>query len=353
MRDSLPGRLALALAAALLVGGCYSARTAWGGLRLMAQRRPVARLLADPATDPELAGRLRSARALVEFAARDLSLPAGRAYDSYVGLEHPYATWTVSATPELSVEPRIWCFPVAGCVSYRGYFSEQGARRFAERLAARGLDVEVGGVRAFSTLGWFRDPLLSSFLELPEPELAGLLFHELAHRRLYVKDDTTFNESFASLVEEEGVARWLSGQDRAAELAEWRAARRRDEEVVALALATRARLAEAYAAPRPDDWKRRRKAELLDELRAAYRERRAAWGDRWDGFFDAGLNNARLAALGAYHDLLPALRRLLAAQQGDLERFYRAAEALAELSPEARRDRLAAVGRRTSAGTGS
>ncbi len=327
-------------AAGLALAGCYSSRTAWGGLRLMAKRRPVERLLADPATDPGLAERLRSARAVVRFAAEELSLPVGRAYDSYVELDRPWATWTVSAAPELSIEPAVWCFPVAGCVSYRGYFSEDAARRFGERLGRQGLDVEVGGVRAFSTLGWFRDPLLSSFLALPEPELAGLLFHELAHKRLYVKGDTTFNESFASLVEEEGVARWLGGRERAEELAAWRAGRRRDERVVALALGTRARLAEAYAAERPDEWKRQRKAALLEELRAAYRARRDEWGDRWDRFFDDGLDNARLASLGAYHELVPGLRRLLAAEDGDLERFYDAAAALTELSPELRRARL-------------
>jgi predicted aminopeptidase len=314
----------------------------------MAQRRSVERLLADPATAPDLAARLRAARRLVGFAAEELALPVGRSYGSYVELGRPYVTWTVSAAPELSVEPIVWCFPVAGCVSYRGYFSEPAARRFAHRLERRGLDVEVGGVRAFSTLGWFRDPLLSSFVALPESELAALLFHELAHRRLYVKGDTTFNESFASLVEEEGVTRWLGGQGRDSELAAWRAARRRDEEVVALALATRSSLAEAFAAPRTDSWKRQRKAALLDELRAAYRERRPEWGDRWDGFFDADLDNARLASLGAYHELVPGLRRLLATQEGDLERFYAAAEALADLAPDLRRSRLEA-----SAGTGS
>ena len=332
--------LAFAAAAALLLSGCYSGRAAWGGLRMMAQRRSVARLLADPTTDPELAGRLRLAGEMALFAAERLALPVGSSYDSYVELGRPYATWTVSATPELSIESEVWCFPVAGCVSYRGYFSEQAAERFGDRLADRGLDVEVGGVRAFSTLGWFRDPLLSSFLALPEPELAALLFHESAHRRLYVKGDTPFNESFASLVEEAGVARWLGEQGGAEELADWLAARRRDQQVVNLALATRASLAEAFAEPRPDEWKRRRKAALFDELRAAYRRRHAEWGTRWDGFFDDGLNNARLAALGAYNDLVPGLRRLLAAENGDLERFYVAAEALTDLPAEERRSRL-------------
>ena len=332
----------LTLAASVLLSGCYSGRAAWGGLRLMAQRRSVDRLMADPATEPALADRLRASRQMVRFAAEELALPVGRSYDSYVALGRPYATWTVGATPELSVDPRVWCFPVAGCVSYRGYFSEQRARRFADRLTAEGLDVEVGGVRAFSTLGWFRDPLLSSFLDLPEVDLAALLFHELAHRRLYVKGDTTFNESFASLVEEEGVQRWLESRERGAELDAWLAARRRDREVVALALATRDALAEAFAEPRPDDWKRQRKAELLDELRRAYGSRRADWGNRWDGFFDDGLNNARLASLSSYTELLPGLRRLLAEEGRDLERFYAAAAELAELSPEARGERLGA-----------
>jgi predicted aminopeptidase len=277
---------------------------------------------------------------MVGFAADELSLPVGRSYDSYIELDRPYATWTVSATPELSIEPIIWCFPIAGCVSYRGYFSEQGARRFAGRLEKRGLDVYMGGVRAFSTLGWFRDPLLSTFLNLPEPDLAALLFHELAHRRIYFKDDTTFNESFASLVAEVGLECWLESQGRDQEMETWLASRRRDEEVTAMAMATRDRLAEVFLAERPDDWKRERKALLLDELRTAYRERREEWGDRWDGFFDAGLNNARLASLGAYHELVPTFRRLLAEEDGDLDRFYAAAEALGDLSPEQRRSRL-------------
>ena len=247
----------------------------------------------------------------------------------------------MTAAPELSVEPVVWCFPVAGCVSYRGYFSEERARRFADALEARGMDVEVGGVRAFSTLGWFRDPLLSSFLELPEIELAALLFHELAHRRLYVKGDTTFNESFASLVEEAGVIRWLESQGRTEELERWLVDQRSDAQVTELVLATREELARVFAEPRPDDWKRERKAALLARLRAAYRSRRDEWGGRWDGFFGPDLDNARLATLGAYGELV--------------ERFYAAAEALAELSPERRRARLgdSPPGAKTSAETGS
>ena len=343
MHDPAPflRQLTLALlASALLLTGCYSARTAWGGLRLMARREPVDRLLADSRTDAELARRLRSARRLVAFAEDELALPVGRAYDSYVELGRQYPSWTVTAAPELSVEPVVWCFPVAGCVSYRGYFTEERARRFAAGLEARGMDVEVGGVRAFSTLGWFRDPLLSSFLGLPEPELAALLFHELAHRRLYVKGDTTFNESFATLVEEVGVRRWLEGPGRAEELARWLGDQRTDARVTALALATRDELARVFAELRPDDWKRERKAALLEELRAAYRARRDEWGGRWDGFFGPGLDNARLATVGAYGDLVPGLRRLLAAESGDLERFYAAAGALADLSADERRARL-------------
>lgn len=330
------------LVAAPLLAGCYAGRAAWGGLGILTARRPVARLLADPATDPELARRLRTAVELRRFAVEELALPDNLSYLTYVELGREYAAWTVTAAPELSVEPKIWCFPFAGCVSYRGYFKQGRARRFAATLERRGWDVEVGGVAAYSTLGWFADPLLSSFLARDDAALAGLVFHELTHQRLYVAGDTVFNESLATAVEEEGVRRWLARRGRADELAAWLAERQIDAAAVELALATRDRLAEVYAAPRPEAWQRRRKAELLDELRAAYRERRDAWGGRWDGFFDQELNNARLASLGAYHELAPGFERLLVEAGGDFERFFATAAAVARLGAEERRRRLAA-----------
>jgi predicted aminopeptidase len=335
------------LAAVVLLGflalaaGCgslgYYAQAVRGGLAIACRKRPIAHLLADPAVEPGLKARLRSVQELRDFAVRELALPDDASYRSYADLGRPYATWTVVAAPELSIEPLSWCFPVAGCVSYRGYFSRAGAERFAARLAAQGHDVDVGGVAAFSTLGWFADPVLNTFVELPEADLAGLLFHELAHQVAYVRDDTTFNESFATAVELAGVGRWLAARGRAGEIEAFRLAQAREDEVARLVLAFRARLAEAYAAPQGAGWKRARKAEILAELRRAYRARAETWGgSRHEGWFDAGLNNARLASFGAYHELVPDFEALLARQEGDLSRFYAEVRRLARL-PAAQR----------------
>jgi predicted aminopeptidase len=230
----------------------------------------------------------------------------------------------VTAAGELSIEPVEWCFLFAGCVTYRGYFERERAERFADGLRAEGYDVSIGGVAAFSTLGWFADPVLSTFLERSGPELAGLIFHELAHQRVYVKNGTEFNESFATAVEVEGVRRWLQARGLEADLSEYLEARARNAEFVALVLAYRERLAAVYGADRPDGWKRRRKAEVFDELRAEYGRLRESWGgdDRYDGWFGDGLNNARLSSIGAYHGLEPGFRRLLDDLDGDLEAFY-------------------------------
>lgn len=340
---------ALLLAAILLAlpfGGCYLTRTAAGGLRLLAERRPIDRVLADPHTDPAQAAKLRRVVAAREFAGAELALPDGGSYRTWVALDRPYAVWNVVATPELSLTPETWCFPVAGCVSYRGYFSERRAERFADRLRRRGLDVDVAGVAAYSTLGWFADPVLSTFLELPPPELAGLLFHELAHQRLYVPGDVPFNESFASTVELAGVRRWLLQHGEGGELAAWLARRHRAEQLDSLLAAGRERLAEVYAADRPDAWKRQQKRAAFAELERRYRTLRDdAWGgwDGYDAWFGQGLNNAHLAALAAYDRWVPAMQTLLAREGGDLERFYAVVERLGERPPAEREAILAAL----------
>lgn len=351
--------LAAALAAALLASCSslgYLAHTAWGGAEVLLGRRPIDEVLADPATPEELAAKLRLVLEARDFAAAELALPVGEAYSSYVDLDRPYAVWNVVAAPELSVAPLTWCFPFAGCVAYRGYFSEERARRFAERLARgerrpRGVppgpvDVDVSGTAAYSTLGWFADPVLSTFVGLPEPRLAGLLFHELAHRRLYVDDDTAFNESFATAVELAGVGRWLAARGEEAEAAEYRAAKAREDAVIERVLTARGELAEVFAESRPEGWKRQRKAEILEVLADEVDALGEGWGV--DGmaelWFGPELDNADLAALGNYRELLPGFERLLAAVGGDLERFYERAEELAGLPAAQRRERLGGVG---------
>ena len=250
------------------------------------------------------------------------------------------------APPELAVEPLTWCFPVAGCVSYRGYFRQQRAERFAARLRSRGFDVEVGGVVAYSTLGRFRDPVLSTFVHASEARLVGLLFHELAHERVWAKGDTVFNESFATVVELEGLDRWLEARGRGAEIDAVRERMRREDRIVELILDYRGRLASAYAEERPAEWRRERKRQLLEELRRDYRELAAAGGGTpgYDAWFARELNNANLASIGAYHRLVPALRQRLEATNGDLEAFYDELEGLVQLPAAAREARLARPG---------
>jgi predicted aminopeptidase len=329
-----------------LVAGCtslgYYSHSIKGGLGILSRRRSIESLLADPTTPPELKKRLELVLEIRDFADRHLALPLGGSYRSYVDLERPYAVWTVVAAEELSVEPVEWCFLVAGCVSYRGYFTREKAERFAGKLGQKGLETDVGGAAAFSTLGWFSDPVLSSFVDYPEPELAGLVFHELAHQRLYVKDDTTFNESFATVVELESVRRWLLQDGREEALAAYRTAKRRQMEIADLVRTYREKLATVYSQEEPVAWRRARKEELFEDLRQAYRDLETSWGEpsRYSAWFGDGLNNARLASLGAYYDLVPAFETLLGQADGDLSVFYDQAAALGKLTKAERRARL-------------
>jgi predicted aminopeptidase len=329
-----------------LIAGCtslgYYSHSIKGGLGILSRRRSIESLLADPATSPELRERLELVLDIRQFADRRLALPLGGSYRSYVDLERRYAVWTVVAAEELSVEPVEWCFLIAGCVSYRGYFSREKAERFAGKLRQKGLETDVGGVAAFSTLGWFSDPVLSSFVDYPEPELAGLVFHELAHQQLYVKDDTTFNESFATVVELEGVRRWLLQDGREEALAVYRTAKQRQMEIADLVRRYREKLAAIYSQAESEAWKRARKGELFDDLRQAYRDLETTWSEpsHYSAWFGDGLNNARLASLGAYYDLVPAFEALLAQVDGDLIVFYDEAAALGKLAKADRRERL-------------
>ncbi len=347
----------LVLAAAL--GGCsatdgpgYYWQSVVGHLEVINRRRPVAELIADPATDPVLRARLERAREIRAFASRELGLPDNGSYAAYTDLQRPFVLWNVFATPELSLTLERWCFPVAGCVAYRGYYDREAAERFAAALRGRGLEAHVGGVPAYSTLGWFDDPLLSSFIQYPEAELARLIFHELAHQVLYVSGDTTFNESFATAVEEAGVERWLARRADAAVERAYREQSARREAFVALLRRYKDTLAAVYAREVDDEAKRAGKRATFDALRADYALLRAGWGGfaGYDRFFAQGPTNPQLAAVGAYNDLLPAFREMLAQAGGDLPAFYAAVRTLSAL-PRAERDaRLRALGGRPAAG---
>jgi len=315
-------RALLLLASAGALAGCetlaYYGQAAAGQLAISAQARPVAQVLADADVAPVLKERLRLASELRDYAVRVLKLPDSGAYRSYADLERPYALWNVVAAPEFALEPVQSCFPIAGCVAYRGYFDRSGAERHGAARRADGYDVVVYGVPAYSTLGWFDDPLLSTFIDYPDAELARLLFHELAHQVAYVKDDSSFNESFAVVVEREGLRRWRGVPA---------AAHRREFEELVLGL--RSKLRALYASRLAPDEMRRRKREALEALRP--------WLERMRGFESVEPSNAVLASFGTYTQKVPAFERLLAEAGGDLERFYARVRELARL-PRAERD---------------
>jgi predicted aminopeptidase len=317
------------LAAALLLSGCesmqYYAQAIGGQLSITRAARPVETWLADPATPQDLRDRLELARGIREFASRELALPRNGSYESYAELGRPYVAWNVYAAPAFSTEAKQECFPLVGCVSYRGFFAEADARRHAEKRRLAGNDVYVGGVPAYSTLGWFDDPLLSTFIRFPDPQLARLLFHELAHQVAYARDDTTFNESFAVAVEEEGVRRWLRAQGREKEFAAFRAAQNRRRELAARVNAVRKRLEAVYKSDVSEDEKRRLKAREFEALRAEF-----------GNIVPAEPTNAFLVSIAVYTELVPAFERLLAENGGDLPAFYKRVKELAGADKAAR-----------------
>ena len=346
--------LAAILTAALLAGGCatigYYTQSVGGHLHLMSLRKPVNQIIADERTSDELRTRLHKAAAIREFAHRELDLPDNDSYRSYVELDRPYVSWTVIAAPELSLEPKTWCFLVVGCVAYRGYFKEEDAVRFAAGLEEQGYDVVVSGVQAYSTLGWFDDPLLNTMIRLPDYRLAGLIFHELAHQRLYVKDDSSFNEAYAVVIERAGVRRWLESEGNADFSARQAADERRRAQFLELIGRARESLQRVYSTEFPDADKRARKAAVFSRMRDEYRELRQSWGgySGYDHWFESGLNNAKLALVATYNANVPALERLLQEKGGDLAAFNAACEALARMSTEERKLALERLSQSTS-----
>jgi predicted aminopeptidase len=329
----------LTIAAALLpLTGCYLMQAATGQMEIASKHEPIAEVLADPATPPQLRDRLEYVAAARDFASRELGLPDNDSYRSYADLGRPYVVWNVFAAPEFSVEPRRWCFPIVGCVVYRGYFNEDAAERYARKLRRRGDDVAVGGIAAYSTLGHFKDPVLSTMLGWSDAQLAGTLFHELAHQVVYVPGDSEFNESFATVVEEAGLERWLAARQRGQELAVWREQRERQSEFIALLLKTRNKLRELYESALPDDEKRNRKQYEFGELKLDYAHLKQQWNgysgyDRW---FDRTLSNAHLVSAATYYGCVPGLQRVLSEVDGDLPRFYEEAKRLARKEKDAR-----------------
>lgn len=327
---------------ATLLVGCssigYYYQTARGHLDLMCRARDIDEVLKDDDVAPAVRSALSRVKEIRRFASERLGLPDNDSYRAYSDLERDFAIWNVFAAPSLSVEPHRWCFPIVGCVVYRGYFAESDARRYARTLEEQDLETFVAGVPAYSTIGWFDDPVVSTIVHYPEPQLAGLIFHELAHQVAYAKGDSVFNESFATTVEIEGVKRWLRHEGRHRDFEAYQLRRQRDARVVETILEHRRRLDKVYNADRERAWKLERKAAIIDDLRDRYAQMVA----RWDGYrgygywFEQDLNNAHFVVVAAYHDKVRAFQNLLAQQDGDLDAFY---ETVAELAGRSAEDR--------------
>ena len=345
-RVLLTGVIVLAMAAA---AGCstlgYYAQSIHGHLAMLRAARPISELVADPSINEPLKERLQRAERIRAFATTALALPENQSYRSYADLQRPYVVWNVFATPELSLELKQWCYPVVGCAGYRGYFDRAAAEHAAEQLRAEGYEVSVTGVPAYSTLGWFADPLLNTFIGGSEGQLAGLIFHELAHQVVFVGGDTTFNESFATAVEREGVKRWLAANSDDVSRKAYADFAQRRLEFLNLLLQYRGLLYELYRGSDADDSKRRRKQQLFAMLKDDYARVRASWGGfaGYDRFFAQDLTNAHLASIGAYNDLVPAFDTLLAQVSGDFPRFYEEVKRLAAMPRAARDDSLRGI----------
>lgn len=353
-------RILTLLLAGFVMSGCsplgYYGQAIGGQLDILARTRPIAELLNDsPAEggdtlrlEPVIKARLSTILQIRDFATQTLALPDNNSYRVYAHLDRPQVAWNVVATPEFSFKPKTWCFPVAGCVPYRGYFSEIRAQRFGARLKREGLDVRVAGVAAYSTLGWFTDPVFSTLMRRNDADLAGLIFHELAHQRLYLPGDAAFNESFASVVEAEGVRRWLQqrGDLRTYEL--WQHDQSRQREFVELLHKYRMRLEALYASGLTESAMRETKAQIFQALRAEYVDLRTRWSGYagYDAWFAQDLNNAHLAAVGLYQRHVPAFQMLLERSAGDMTAFYRDARALRRLPEAERNERLTELGMR-------
>jgi len=331
-------RLLLLVVTVPFLHGCYLLQAAQGQMQIASKREPIETVLRRDSTPEQTRKRLEYASAARDFASHELHLPDNASYRSYADLGRDSVVWNVFATREFSVEPKRWCFPIVGCVVYRGYFKEASARRYALHLRMRGYDAMVGGVPAYSTLGHFNDPILNTMMGWSDAQLAATLFHELAHQLIYVPGDSQFNETFATAVEEVGLERWLVSIGQPQQLVAWRKYQDRQEQFIQLLLRTRDRLRTLYASNLPEEQMRARKQTIFGELKFEYTTLRASWNgyagyDRW---FDRALNNAHLVSAATYHGCLPGFMRILDSVGGDLPRFYDEVRRISKLAQEER-----------------
>jgi predicted aminopeptidase len=343
----------------VLVTGCktvgYYGQALSGQYQIFSRSQPIEKVLARPDTRQGLRDKLQLVLDVRKFAEEELQLKTDGHYSEYADLGRRYVVWNVYAAPEFSLEPKKWWYPVVGSLKYRGFFSEKDAHDCGERLAREGYDVHVGGVEAYSTLGWFKDPVLNTFIHNESVDLAETLFHELAHQRVFAKGDTDFNEAFATAVGEEGARRWLAVHGDEKSRAAYEIDLRRKDQFVALIMKARQDLQAVYGDNAGGqsvdgnaaaiDARRAAKDAVIAQLRADYAEVKKEWGgySGYDNWFQRPINNARLNTVAAYYTLVPAFKQLLAQHEGDLHKFYDESKAMAGLPKEKRQERMAAL----------
>ena len=344
------GQLIPAISLALLIltlSGCssfgYYLDLMAGHSEMMEKREQVTTVINNENTPAALKNILKNSIKIRDFASKNLYLPENKSYRLYADIKRRYAVWNVVATPEFSVKAKKWCFLFVGCLNYRGYFRQQQARDFAKKLQQQGFDVMVGGASAYSTLGWFDDPLLNTMLYQSEARRAGVIFHELAHQKVYIENDTAFNEAFAMAVEEEGVRRWFKSQGKEEKYQQYLQNKKRNQALNDLLLSTRERLEKLYQQDIDDKQKRAGKKKIFSELKKQYQRLKQKWNgdDRYDQWMQQNLNNAHLLLIATYNELVPAFKKLLQKQGNDLRKFYQKVAELGEQESEKRKQILA------------
>ncbi len=310
----------------------YYSQAIDGQYRILSKRQPISVILADSSSPKHLRESLMFILKVRKFAEKELQLPVRDHYLTYVDLKRPFVLWNVFAAPEFSLAPKTWCYPVAGCAAYRGYFDETNAHRYAQKLSKEGYDVYVGGVTAYSTLGWFDDPVLSTFIQFSEARTAALIFHELAHQMIYVKDDTAFNESFATFVEQEGLRRWqlATGSERIYD--EYLRQNRVRRQFVRMIMHYRLKLDSLYQTDLGPSEKRARKTAIYSELHHEFNRMKTHQIElsAYDAWMNQSLNNAKISSVVAYHDFVPAFRKILAKNTGKIDHFFEACRQLSQ-----------------------
>lgn len=334
------GVLSSLLIAITQLGGCYYVQAVRGHYEIMNKRQPIPEVIASEESPEELRNRLLIVQEARAFAVEELLLADNDSYLSYADIGRDYVVWNVFAAPEFSLEPKTWCFPVAGCVAYRGYFAEEAARKKARSLSDDGYDTAVGGVSAYSTLGRFDDPVLNTMMRWSDLRLVATIFHELAHQKLYVKGDTPFNESFATAVSDIGINRWLAEHNEAESAADFDRERELRRSMMFLVNETKDELNRLYASEQDAAEMRLRKRVLLDELSARAGQLIEKSGTGSTNWLAAPLNNASLVPLGLYEGYQEAFERIFRNCREALACFYEESLRLAALDPDERRRQL-------------